>query len=54
VETSLALGGTGYQPVPRGNLPRGTEGRPEKFLTFLCLGIRPPIPPGQWPGGTGW
>jgi hypothetical protein len=49
----MVLGGTGYQPVPRGNLPRGTEGRAETFPAFLSKTSRPLIPPGQWPGGTG-
>ncbi len=49
----LAVGGTGYQPVPRGYQPRGTEERPGKFTDIRFHGGRPPIPPGQWPGGTG-
>ncbi len=44
----LAVGGTGYQPVPR-----GTEGIPGKFTDVHFHRGRPPIPPGPWPGGTG-
>ena len=51
--TACAPGSTGNLPVPCGGPPHGTEGRPELFQNALGNLMRPPIPPGQWPGGTG-
>jgi len=47
------LGGTGYQPVPLGNLPNGMGSaleHSERALIFIVIAI----PSGQWPDGTGW
>ena len=46
-------GSTGDPPVPRGNLPHGTEERPRLFQPVPDASMHSPIPPGQWPGGTG-
>ena len=49
-----AMGGTGHRPVPGGNLPPGTGKAPGLFRTARSHPVPPPLPPGQWPGGTGW
>ena len=50
---AAAGGSTGNLPVPRGDQPRGREGRVEQFWTLLQK-VPLPVPSAQWPDGTGW
>ena len=47
-------GGTGNLPVSRGNLPRGKRKAPGLFGAWFSEFSILSVPPGQWPGGTGW
>ena len=40
------LGGTGYQPVPPGNLPDGMTTTFNVQIAVVCHTMLPPIPPG--------
>ena len=47
------MGGTGYQPVPLGNLPSGREGGIRCSTNACFANGALPLPPGWSPGGTG-